>query len=284
MYSEPYESHSSSKGEERLGTHSSVIVRESPIPLHHQFRTYLLDQIEQGQLQPGQQLPGEREYAMRFGISLAPIRQAILDLVKEGYLYRVRGRGTFVCESKVEEKIAILSSFTASMRAKGLDAELRILRQELASAPPQVRRALCLPSDSVFLLQRLALVDGEPLALLAAYLPPHLFPELPHLALEGRSLYATLEEQYGVVPFRAESIIEVIRCRRVESALLRVPAGTPLLQVDGTTYDMAERPIEYSRVLYRADRFRFTIESFRRNDRVLHLIGAPERNEKGIPS
>src|SRR5215471_9543755 len=91
------------------------INRDSPVPLHHQLRNYLLDGIDRAVLLPGQKLLQEREYATRFGLSLAPVRQAILDLVKEGFLYRVPGRGTFVREQKVEEKISILSSFSESM-------------------------------------------------------------------------------------------------------------------------------------------------------------------------
>jgi hypothetical protein len=54
------------------------------------------------------------------------------------------------------------------------------------------------------------------------------------------------------------------------------------LQVDGLTYDQRDQPVEFSRVRYRADRFRFRLDSFLRSDRVIHLIdgeraaGAPE--------
>src|SRR5437016_7623225 len=116
--------------------------RDSPVPLHHQVRNYLLGSIERGELLPGQQLLQEKEYAARFGISLAPVRQAILDLVKEGYLYRVPGRGTFVREQKVEEKISILSSFTESMRAKGLSADLRVVEQSVGKTPPHINALL----------------------------------------------------------------------------------------------------------------------------------------------
>src|ERR1700737_4855558 len=76
------------------------INRDSPVPLHHQMRNYLLGCLERGELQPGQQLLRESEYATSFGISLAPVRQAILDLVKEGYFYRGPGRGTFVAQRR----------------------------------------------------------------------------------------------------------------------------------------------------------------------------------------
>jgi GntR family transcriptional regulator len=256
------------------------INRNALIPLHHQVRAHLLGCIERGELQPGQQLLQEREYAARFGISLAPVRQAILDLVKEGYLYRMRGRGTFVRETKVEEKINILSSFTESLRAKGLSADLRIIESGVVSAPESMRKFFTGPDQPTFTLRRLAVVESEAIALLSAYVPAQLAPGLETINLEGLSLYQTLESRYGIVLARAETAIEVVRCRAEEAALLGIPQGTPLMLAEGATYDVSDRFIEFSRILYRADRFRFTLESFRRDDRVLTLIGAPEREEK----
>jgi len=256
------------------------INRDSPIPLHHQVRNYLLGCIEQGDLQPGQKLLQEREYAARFGISLAPVRQAILDLVKEGYLYRVPGRGTFVREQKVEEKISILSSFTESMRAKGLNAVLRVVELRVGKAPAAIKAMLEADDQQFVFLQRVALVDGgEAIALLSSYLPARLVPGLENIDLNGQSLYKTLEERYGIVLARAESTIEVVRCRSTQSTILGIPQGTPMLQVEGKTYDVTDQFVEFAQVLYRADRFRFTIESFRRDDRVLHLIGASDIEE-----
>ena len=256
-----------------------LIDRDSPVPLHHQVRNYLLGCIERGELLPGHILLQEREYAARFGISLAPVRQAILDLVKEGYLYRVPGRGTFVREQKVEEKISILSSFTESMRAKGLSAALRVVEQRVGKAPAAVRAMLETPDQQFVFLQRVALVEGVAMALLSSYLPARLVPGLETLDLNGQSLYRTLEERYGIVLARAKNIIEVVRCRGAQSTVLGISQGTPMLQVEGMTYDVTDQFVEFSQVLYRADRFRFTIESFRRDDRVLHLIGAPDIEE-----
>ena len=255
------------------------INRDSPVPLHHQVRNYLLGCIERGELLPGQKLLQEREYAARFGISLAPVRQAILDLVKEGYFSRVPGRGTFVREEKVEEKISILSSFSESMRAKGLNAILRVVDQRVGMAPPSLKAMLETNDQQSVFLQRVALVEGKAIALLSSYLPARLVPGLETLDFNGRSLYKTLEERYGIVLARAESTIEVVRCHGTQSTVLGIPSGTPMLQVEGKTYDVTDQFVEFAQVLYRADRFRFTIESFRRDDRVLHLIGAPDIEE-----
>jgi GntR family transcriptional regulator len=253
----------------------SVISRTSAIPLHTQFRAHLLRRIERGELRQGQKLPSEREYADQLGVSLAPIRQAILDLTKEGYLHRARGRGTFVQEAKVDEKIAILSSFTQSMRAKGLEPDIHIRYRGLTVADGAIARALGTRERKLLLIRRLASVEGEPVALLDAYLSPQSFPKLVHAELLQDSLYRTMEALYRVVPTRAVSAIEVIRCQE-DAELLGLTPGTPALQVEGTTFDANDRPIEYSRVIYRADRFRFTIESFHRQDRVFHLIGAED--------
>ena len=253
--------------------------RESPIPLHHQVRNYLLGCIERGELLPGHTLLQEREYAARFGISLAPVRQAILDLVKEGYLYRVPGRGTFVREQKVEEKISILSSFTESMRAKGLSADLRVVEQGVGKTPPHIGALLAQDEEEFVTIRRVAFIKDTAVALLSSYLPVGLVPGLEQVDLNGKSLYKLLEERYGIVLARAENTIEVVRCRSAQSSLLGVPPGTPMMQVEGKTYDVKDRFVEFAQVLYRADRFRFTIESFRRDDRVLHLIGAPGTQE-----
>src|SRR6266851_6824595 len=175
------------------------INRDSPVPLHHQVRNYLLGCFERGELRPGQQLLRESEYATRFGISLAPVRQAILDLVKEGYFYRVPGRGTFVREQKVEEKISILSSFSESMRAKGLSATLRVIELRVGKVPSHIKTMLEAGDEPFVLLQRVALVEGKAIALLSSYLPARLVPGLEKLDFNGRSLYKTLEERYGIV-------------------------------------------------------------------------------------
>src|SRR3989442_12819067 len=205
------------------------ISRDSPVPLHHQVRNYLLGCIERGELLPGQKLLQEREYAARFGISLAPVRQAILDLVKEGYFYRVPGRGTFVREQKVEEKISILASFSESMRAKGLNAVLRVVELRVGIAPPTVRAILETEDQQFVFLQRVASVEGKAIALLSSYLPAQLVPGIETLDFNGRSLYKTLEDRYGIVLARAESTIEVVTCRGTQPTLLGIPPVQPML-------------------------------------------------------
>lgn len=246
-----------------MATSRHTIIRDPFLPLHVQFREHLLQLIESGELAVGERLATERQLAADWGVSLAPVRQAMLDLVKDGYLYRVRGRGTFVSGGKVEQKIALLGSFGDSLRAVGLEPDVRVVRLELSDPPAAVARALELPAGKHVLLERLALVEGEPVAALAAWLPAPRFAALLDMNLDGVSLYALLRREWRVEVARATAEIEVVRCNSRQAQLLRIGRSAPALRVAGVTFDGGGVAIEYSDVLYRADRFRFTLESVR---------------------
>jgi GntR family transcriptional regulator len=231
-----------------------ALLRDSPVPLHYQLRHVLVTMIEEGQFGGGEPFPPERELAARFGVSLAPVRQAILDLVNEGVLYRVRGKGTFLREPSLVENVSILSSFTASMRARGLAVEMRLLRQEK-------RR-------STVTLERLALVQSEPVGLFSSQLSSRRFPGLAARLAERGSLWRVLEEDFGVVVVRADTVVEVGRCTTEHSPLLGVAAGSPLLIVQGTSYDDSEQAVESFHIHYRVDRIRLRLDSHRSTDQV----------------
>jgi GntR family transcriptional regulator len=263
---------------------SLSISRGSPVPLHHQLRHGLRSQIERGLLRPGQQIPHERQYAEHLGISLAPVRQALLDLVRQGYLLRVRGKGTFVRDDKVVEKITLLGSFTESLRGQGLEPEIKVITAEVVAAPREVSRVFDDEPALLFRLDRLASVAGGPLALLTAWLSPDRFADLGAHDFGRVALYATLEQRYGVRMGRAMSTIEVVLTQDEEAGLLQLPPGAAALQVHGTTFDQNDRPTELSRVLYRADRFRFSLESHRIGGELKHVIaGGQQADDKPHP-
>jgi GntR family transcriptional regulator len=252
------------------------LVRDSPVPLHYQLRHLLVGMIEQGQIRAGEALPTERELAAQFGVSLAPVRQAILDLVNEGVLHRTRGKGTFLREPSLVEHVSILSSFTASMREKGLEVEMRLLGQQTLRPPREVGRALGTGERTTTLLERLAVVQDEPVALFASYLPAKRFPGVAARVAQRGSLLSVLEHDFGVVPVRADTTVEVGRCTTAQSALLGIPAGSSLLIARGTSYDADDDAVEHFRVHYRADRIRLRLDSHRYAEQVVHH----RRNER----
>ena len=235
--------------------------RHSPVPLHHQIKVAVLQGIEQGWLQPGERLPRERDLADALGVSLAPIRQAMLDLTKEGYVDRTRGKGTFVRDRKLVEKIQILGSFHSSVAEQGLSLTVTVIGSEIVPAPRDVVDALGLRGSDAWCLRRLALLDAEPLALLTAWLPTRYARGVQELDLGAGSLYQALAAVHGIEMTSADNVIEVDRAGLDDAELLGLAPGSPVLRVVGITRSQKQRPIEYSDVLYRPERFKVAIES-----------------------
>ena len=254
-----------------------AVHRGSFLPLHRQIHDLVRQEIDAGRLAPGSRLPSESALAEQWGVSLAPVRQALMHLAAEGYLDRGRGRGTFVRQPKFEEKISTLSSFTGSHAEHGDRLELVMLYKGLVPRRPEAA-ALGGQSRKLVLIQRLARLEASPVALLSAYLDPARFPGIEERELVGGSLYQTLDTVYGIELVRAESVIEAVHATDEEAAPLEVGTGAMVLRMDSVTYDRADQAVEFSKVLYLVERFRFSFESYRFDDRILHF---PSPGAKG---
>jgi GntR family transcriptional regulator len=265
-------------------THGLSVGRASGKPLHTQISDVVVGLIERGEISGGERLPPERDIAELFGVSIAPVRQSILDLVNKGLLVRGRGRGTFVRGSSLNEKISILHSFTESMRDQAVPVDMRVIRQLRVLTPKEVARALHIRERTVLLLERVAVVNREPVALLQAYLSLKTYPKLLDASFEHASLYETLREEYGVVVTRAESVIEMSRANAEQADRLGVSTGEALLQVEGTAFAGSRVPVEYFRIVHRGDRVRFHADSYRETDRLVRLM-TPEaaQGTDGLP-
>jgi GntR family transcriptional regulator len=248
------------------------ISRAAGKPLHTQISEVVVGLIERGELSAGERLPPERDLAVLFSVSIAPVRQAILDLANKGLLVRGRGRGTFVRGSSLNEKISILHSFTESMRDQSVPVDMRVIRQARVLTPKEVGRALQTRERTVLLLERVAVVAQEAVALLSAYLSLKSYPKLLDASFESASLYETLREHYGVVVTRAESVIEMSHASAEEADRLGVTTGEALLRVEGTAFAGSRVPVEYFRIVHRGDRVRFQVDSYRETDRLVRLM------------
>jgi GntR family transcriptional regulator len=188
----------------------------------------------------------------------------MVDLTKEGYVDRTRGKGTFVRERKMVEKIQILGSFHGSMRQQGLAPAVRVLSSTVDVAPDPVAEALKLRGRrEAWCLRRLAVLDDVPVAALTAWLPARFQKGMSGHDLGEGSLYDALAAVHGLEMTSADNLVEVGRAGLDDADLLELTPGSPLLEVTGVTRDQKERPVEYSRVLYRPEHFRFAIESRR---------------------
>ncbi|WP_102158783.1 GntR family transcriptional regulator [Zhihengliuella halotolerans] len=222
------------------------------LPKYYEQKLRILEII--GTSSPGTMIPTERELAERFETSRTTVRKAIAELVVEGRLERTQGRGTFVADPK---KIHVRQMTSFSQDMTGYKTDSVVLDLERVPATEEMAVHLDVPAGStVTRLRRLRRQETEPLAIETAHLPGEL-PGLEAELAERGSLYATLREAFGIDISAAEDHIETALAAAGDAEVLGVDTGHPLLLVHRTAWDEHGRAAEWTRGLFRGDRFRF---------------------------
>lgn len=234
------------------------IDKKSPLPIYYQIESYLKQQIDEGFLQPGDLIPSEREFSETYDVSRMTVRQAIKNLVNDGYLHRQKGRGTFVATNKISMALSGLTSFTEEIKHRGMRPYTRLLSFQTIPAPYKVSRRLSVALDTpVYEMKRLRLADEQVLALETAYIPVTLLPELTQEDATG-SIYE-YAEQAGLHLKNATQTLEARSAGEEEAELLTIEPGAPVLLIDQRTYLDNGDMFEYSRSLFRGDAYSFTV-------------------------
>lgn len=237
-----------------------MIDKHSPMPIYFQLEHSIRQQIENGELTPGNLLPSEREYAELLDVSRMTVRQAITNLVNEGLLYRQKGRGTFVAEQKLEQKLSGLTSFTEDMKARGMTPANTLLAFEIIPADAKVAERLALKEHTpVYEIKRIRLADDVPMALETVYISANLVKGLTE-TITAASLYHYIEEELGLAIGHAIQSIEAAIVNETERPHLLVHKGAPVLLIERDTFLKDGTPLEYVKSSYRADRYKFTID------------------------
>src|SRR2546421_4949749 len=183
-------------------------------------RKRVLELIES--LTTGDAIPAERQLSVDLGVSRLTVRAALDDLVREGYLVRRRGAGTFVNEPKVAKGMTI-SSFSDDMRERGMVPGSLTLDLRIVPAGARLGRILHVsPSEPVVAVKRLRLADGEPMASELLHVRQSLVPGLTADDLELNSFYDLLESRYTVEIVRRPQTVEPTVTNHEESPALRV--------------------------------------------------------------
>ena len=230
------------------------------LPRYYQLANILRESISNGRFVAHDPIPSERQLEGLYSVSRTTIRQAIDLLIRQGFLYREHGRGTFVSPQKLQKGISELTSFTEDMKQRGILPGQKILEIGYVEPSDQVRQHLELPTTwkQVLCIERLRLGDDEPRGLQTAY---YLLPEgqtITRAELEKYgSIYIMLQEKFHLIPTEADETLEVTLATPREAALLQIPPGSPLLLSERTTYSQYRRVIEFVKILYRGDRYRY---------------------------
>ena len=206
---------------------------------------------------PGDPMPSERSLCEHLGVSRPTVRAAIDDLARDGLLVRQHGRGTFTSPHKISQEVPSASGQPVPPAEGDWVSEVLIFRTEAADARLGQRLQVS-PGDDLLYVMRRRIVDGEPMALEEIRLPAALVPGIAAGDFVSGSLYRRLRERFGVDPTDAVQTTEPTVTDANEARLLGVPLYSPALLFERTTRDGGGRVVEFTRSVYRGDRYRIT--------------------------
>jgi GntR family transcriptional regulator len=237
---------------------SSTAEQTRPEPKYYAVKRHLLAIIES--LEMGSVLPTERDLAAELGTSRTTVRQAVVELVAEGRLFRRRGSGTYVAEPKMEWPLH-LTSFTEQAAQNGFTASTQLLALDRVKADAAVADRLAAPiGDFIWRIERLRLADERPMAVETCHLSVRRFPRLSRHIRQQQSLYAVLSDVYGVVPATARESISTAPASPREAQLLNTDIGAPMLVLGRHSADTNGEPVEWVTSWYRGDRVTFVAD------------------------
>ena len=206
------------------------IDRQSFVPFYIQVIDLLTEYIDNNQLPPGHQLPGEAELCQTFDVSRTVIRQALQELVYKGLIYQ-RERPGYFCRQTQDPRgpfpgtDRLLSGYGRQGAPPGIGCA------ETRSGPGHQKKWqntwIWNPGTELIQIDRLRYINQEPIVLVTTYLPYEICPELLQVDLTNQSLYAYLENEHGLQIASGKRFLEAVVANQMEAELLQVDLGAP---------------------------------------------------------
>ncbi len=238
-------------------TYVEPINREIPIPLYYQIAQHLRGDIRERGLQPGALLGPEEEIQRNFQVSRATARKALQELVEEGLVTRITGKGTYVTKPRLAVQLPALLSFSAEMKRLGMAPGARVIEAAFAAPDEEVALNLALEEESqVLRIERIRYGDETPLAHTIDYLPLWVGLQ-PGMDFTG-SLYELLDAA-GIPPEESVHRIEAACADPVLAVYLDVPPGSPILRAHDIAFDANGRPLIFGIDEWRGDRYSYQV-------------------------
>ncbi len=236
-----------------------IVDKNSSVPAYRQLRDFLAEGILQKTWEG--EIPSERQLSEMAGVTRMTVRQAVGELVNEGLLYRVKGKGTFISKPKFEQHN--IMSFSALLQSRGSLPRTRLLWfdpyfADIAPIAPEWA-GKC---DRFYRLRRLRCAGDDPVGIEEVFLPYTLCPGLEKHDLTG-SLYEILFS-YGHVVSGQDVRITARRPSDEESGIFGIRRDTPLLEVCGNSFSEDKTPLFFERDAYLSDRFSYKVSILNR--------------------
>lgn len=204
------------------------------------------------------QIPSEIELAKQFHVSRGTAKQAIMDLVYEGLLYRKQGKGTFIAKriARVYDK---LPSFTDDIKRAGRISTSKLLGFTKTAPAPRAKTFFSLNDDEhVIRYKRVVYDNYKPIALVISFLNPHIYKDLQASDI-GLSLYESLRKKFNAAPTKAKDNYSFVNISPHTAELLNCNENDYVCYSERLAYLEDNTPAEFVESYIRADYFRLEL-------------------------
>lgn len=251
---------------------TSPLVPFAPVPLYNQLKELLRAQILDGTYPAESRMPSESELGDRFLVSRITVRQALGDLQKEGLIFKIHGKGTFVAKPKAFQNVSRLQGLAESLTHLGYEVINQLISVNFINANNHIAERLQLnDGDNVAEIKRVRLINREPVSLEISYVLPDIGEKLQKADLITRDIFLILENDLQINLGHADLAIDAVLATSELTAALNVEEGSPIMRIERLTHNNAGKPIDFEFLYYRGDAFqyRFRIDRHHAGNRTI---------------
>lgn len=242
---------------------------DSPVPLYAQIRELLRERIVSGALRSEGLLPSENEMVKAYGVSRITVRQALNDLQKEGLVFKIHGKGTFVTRAKAVQSLMRVEGFGEAMSGAGHETFSRVLGHRVMRAGASMSARLQLAAGAeVMEIRRQRFLDRNPISLDVTYVPVDIGKRLLKEDLVRRDVFAILDNDYGYALAFAELKIDAMNADAALAPILAIEEGAAVMRIERLTFTTLNRPIDFEYLYYRGDSFQYHVRVGQRHEGV----------------
>lgn len=240
---------------------------QNKAPKYYILKNTIIDKIDSEEFSVDKPIPSERELMETYQVSRITVRKAIDELVNEGYLYRIQGKGTYVKSDDGGSDLISMTSCTEDVIRLGMKPSKKVVMADVTKPDGKRKKILELSeNDNIYVMGRILYADQEPLNYTVTYLPEKIFPRLDKHSFDVESLYNVIENEYGIKITKARRTMEAVLVRDDIAELLELEEASPIILFRCVTFGIVngkEIPIETFKCYYRTDKFKFYIDQIR---------------------
>jgi len=239
---------------------SLKLTSQSPVPLYAQLKEHIRSRILDGTYAPSSRMGSESELGAAFGVSRITVRQALGDLQKEGLIFKIHGKGTFVSKPKAFQNVSSLKGLAEALAASGHEVANRMCGFDYLPADAIVAQRLGLEEgQTVVEIRRVRLVNREPVSLEVTYLPEVIGRRLESADLAARDIFLILENDLDIALGHADLAVDAIEATAQMVTALGVRPKSPIMRIERLTHTADGQPLDFEYLYYRGDAFQYRL-------------------------